>query len=157
METMADLNPLSPHHRPMMNDHLWSMVCCKAWLHCSLVSLTTLQSRYTTFRPTLQSQFLSAAKLYKNFTFFQLTEKDRSDQKLADIKTDLAKIWFLKINMSLIWLKLCFLQANFEEIYQKHVSRPSWQAFLAWGNQIFRANFKTRWTNRQQPRVEAKI
>ena len=44
--------------------------------------------------------------------------------------------------MSLIVPKLCFLQANFEQIYQKHVSRPSWQAFLAPGNQIFRANFK---------------
>ena len=58
--------------------------------------------------------------------------------------------------MSLIVPKLCFLQANFEQIYQKHVSRPSWQAFLASGHQIFRANFRTRWTNRQ-PRMEAKI
>ena len=156
MERMADLNPLSPHHRPMMNDHLWSMVCCKAWLHCSELS-TQLSSL---LHSTLHSFFLIASKTLQKLNF--LTEQ----KKIWLIRNlQIYQNWFgrdlvfefLSQNMSLIVLKLCFLQADFEQIYQKHVSRPSWQAFLASGHQIFRANFKRRWTNRQQPRVEAKI
>ena len=156
METMADLNPLSPHHRPMMNDHLWSMVCCKAWLHCSHL-------------PTQLSRILQTRDYSTLHSFFLIV--DRTLQKLNTKRSALIRNlhiyqnWFgrdlafefLSQNMSLIVLKLCFLQADFEQIYQKHVSRPSWQAFLASGHQIFRANFETRWTNRQQPRVEAKI
>ena len=63
-------------------------------------------------------------------------------------QNELRSLQFVSKYVSLIVLKLQFLQANFEEIYQKHVSYSSWQALLAQGNQIFRANFKT-WTNRQ--------
>ena len=46
--------------------------------------------------------------------------------------------------MSLIVLKLCFLQANFEPRSIKSMSViPAGKAFLAAGHQIFRANFKT--------------
>ena len=59
--------------------------------------------------------------------------------------------------MSLIVLKLCFLQANFEPRSIKSMSViPAGKAFLAAGHQIFRANFKTGWTNRQ-PLMEAKL
>ena len=80
MESTADLNPLSPHHRPMMNDHLWSMVCCKAWLHCSELS-TQLSSllQYTTFSLSYRQQNFAKTKLSYR------TEKDLADQKLADI------------------------------------------------------------------------
>ena len=82
---------LSPHHRPMMNDHLWSMVCCKAWLHCSLHNSTTLHS---TFRSP--AFFLIIGKTLQKLNFL-VGNRKRSlwSHKLADIKTDLAEIWFL--------------------------------------------------------------
>ena len=85
------------------------------------------QSRYF-----LISLKLGKTKQYKNNE--QLADYSWSDRDLVSE--------FISKYMSLIVLKLWFLQADFEQIYQKHVSCPSWQAFPASGHQIFRANFK---------------
>ena len=82
METMADLNPLSPHHRPMMNDHLWSMVCCKAWLHCSQLPTQLFRILQTRDYSTLHSFLLSYR--WQNFAKTK-HKKICSDQKLAHI------------------------------------------------------------------------
>ena len=136
------------------------MITSDRWSVAKL-GCTALSSPHNSpvYYSTLHSFFLIASKTLQKLNF--LTEQ----KKIWLIRNlQIYQNWFgrdlvfefLSQNMSLIVLKLCFLQADFEQIYQKHVSRPSWQAFLASGHQIFRANFKTGWTNRQ-PLMEAKL
>ena len=108
--------------------------------------------------PIRHTSYANWIILAKDFTFhfvwppylFSFLIECLSDEELRAMRpqNELSPLQFVSKYVSLIVLKLQFLQANFEEIYQKHVRCPSWQALPAWGNQIFRANFK-RWTNRQ--------